>query len=105
MSEKPLFEKMDQDEATYAPQQLPAGSAAEEAARVERDARGSDSADNTVLVPGAFVGGAGTGGTGPSVGPTGTLSGIAPVAGAAGLDDLTRDDDDIPRGSDADERS
>lgn len=96
MSEKPLFQNSDEQEGVYAPQQLPEGSVGERSAAVEGDSGGDIDAPDAALLPGAFAGGANMGGLGPSVGTTGTASGIAPAAGAAGLADAFDDNDAAP---------
>lgn len=89
MSEKPLFQNIDDQERDIAPQQLPDGSAGQRAAAIEGDV---DSADATVPAV-ALAGGANTGGLGPAAGTTGTSSGVAPAAGLAGLSGAIDDDD------------
>ncbi len=88
MSDKPLFNNTDEQEALYAPQQLPEDNAARDA--VEHD--DSQQSDDVVLVPGAAAGSAGMGGTGPSTG-TGTLSGVAPVPVVVPESDTETNDD------------
>jgi hypothetical protein len=82
MSEKPLFQDSDEQEAIYAPQPVPGGGPAESPPEVEGNQSGAQDLVETMLVPGTIAVGAGVGGTGPSTG-AGTLSGVAPVAGAA----------------------
>lgn len=74
MSDNPLFNNTDEQEALYAPQQLLEDSTARDA--VEHD--DTEGQEDAVIVPGAAAGSAGMGGTGPSTG-AGTLSGVAPV--------------------------
>lgn len=86
MSEKPLFQNTDEQEATYAPQQLPEGSAAERLARTdERAGGGAATADN--IAPSAALGaGSGRLGTDSSAVTTSPLNtGVDPEVGAAGL--------------------
>ncbi len=86
MTEQPLFQNTDEQEARYAPQQLPEGSAAERTANLEEGAGGDSDLPNVGLLPGAAAVGANTGGTGPATG-AGTLSGVAPVVAGDALDD------------------
>lgn len=87
MSEDRLFQQADEQEAIYAPRQLPDGTPGGQAAAIEGDTSNTDDAVPAV----ALAGGANTGGLGPSVSTSGTASGIAPAAGLAGL---TSDDED-----------
>ncbi len=93
MSEKPLFNKSDDQEAIYAPQQLPEDAAGRQASDVDAGRAGNQDAGDSIIVPGAAAGGAGMGGTGPSTG-AGTLSGMAPVVGGPALDAQVDDDQD-----------
>lgn len=86
MTEKPLFQNNDEQEALFAPQQLPAGSAGERKANLDEGAGPDSDLTNVGLLPGAAAVGANTGGTGPATG-AGTLSGVAPIAGGAAADD------------------
>lgn len=91
MSDQPLFQNSDEQEAIYAPQQLPDESSAAVADdRSDQDAGGVDATVPAI----ALAGGANTGGLGPSAGTTGTASGVAPTAGLAGLTGAVDDDDD-----------
>ncbi len=93
MSDKPLFQDSAEQEATQAPQQLQEASAARRRADLE-EATGPDAdLTNVGLLPGAVAVGTNTGGTGPSTG-AGTLSGVAPVAGGAGLAEEASTEDD-----------
>lgn len=93
MSEKPLFQNIDEQERDNAPQQLPDGSPGQRAAALE----GDEGSANAAVPAVTLAGGANTGGLGPSVGTTGTASGVAPAAGLAGLTGAI-DDDDAARG-------
>ncbi len=79
MSDTPLFENADEQEAHYAPDRVPGSGPA-------AGGRSSADAADTGLIPGAVapVGGAMT----PSTGSV-----FAPVAGGAGLDDMLDTDD------------
>lgn len=90
MSEKPLFQNIDDQERDIAPQQLPDGSAEQRAAAIEGDVDSAAAAVPAITL----AGGANTGGMGPSVGTTGTSSGVAPAAGLAGLTGAIDDDTD-----------
>lgn len=95
MSEKPLFQNADEQEAAYAPQQLPEGSAAEQLARTdERAGGGTATADN--ISPAAALGaGSGRLGTDSSAVTTSPLNtGVDPEVGAAGLAGRAVDDAD-----------
>lgn len=96
MSDRPLFQDMDEQEAVYAPQQLPDGSAPKSAADTETRAGGEGVDRGAVAVPVAGILGAGAGAGGMS-GTSGAPGGIGPALGAAALADETRD-------TDADER-
>lgn len=87
MSDTALFQNADEQEAVYAPQQLPEGSAAKEEADVEaRDA------DNTT--PGFIAVPAGNAvSSGGASGTSGTASAAVPAVGAAALSHETQDED------------
>ena len=78
MSDKPLFQNSDEQEAIYAPQQLPEDTAATDRVEIDERERADADGGDTVLVPGAAAGDAGMSGTGPSTG-AGTLSGVTPM--------------------------
>lgn len=84
MSDKPVFEGLDKQEAIFAPEELPHG-ADKHAADLGQGRRD----DDTPLVPGAAVG-VGTAGMGPASGAY-PLSGIVPLGG--GLPTATAADD------------
>jgi hypothetical protein len=93
--DKPLFQDSDEQEARFAPQQLPGAGPANTTTPGAAETSVDENLADPGLVPGAIAGGGDTGGTGPSTG-TGTLSGVAPVAGSAGFNELI--DEDEPRG-------
>jgi hypothetical protein len=97
MSDTPLFQNSDEQEQTYAPHQLPEGSAGERAAAAEGDTGAATGTADAAFLPAAFAAGSNTGGMGPAVGTAGTASGVAPAAGLAGLAGAL-DDDDPPSG-------
>ncbi|HEX6288357.1 MAG TPA: hypothetical protein VFZ66_04160 [Herpetosiphonaceae bacterium] len=83
MSDKPLFQNTDEQEAIYAPEQLPEGSAQKTAAEVEARDSANAVGGGVVPVPAAGVMGAGVAGGASGTGtPTG---GAAPAVGAAAL--------------------
>ena len=92
MSDTPLFQGADEQEAAFAPQQLPA----EDASQTTGDSDASDAANTdragAVPVPAAGLMGVslGMGGTGASGGAAG---GIGPAIGAAALANETEDED------------
>jgi hypothetical protein len=95
MSDKPLFQNTDAQEAEYAPEELPEGTRGDALADIEEgeDARGSILTDNNIVVPAAAAGlGSGAGSTG-ATGATGTAAGVGPAVGAAALAEETEDDD------------
>jgi hypothetical protein len=83
MSDRPLFQDADEQEATYAPQQVPG-----EADQVAAD---EGAADREVDVPVAALpiaasgAAANTAGPGYAGGSAGTVSGLAPAVGAVAL--------------------
>ncbi len=79
MSDKPLFEHMDEQEAQYAPEQLPPGSAEAKQARLEEGTT-DDVADEERPTEGAAVAGAAAG-----VGISGAASGAVGPTGAGGV--------------------
>jgi hypothetical protein len=95
MSERPLFQNTDEQEAAYAPQELPAG-AAQRAVEVD-EARGGrvDLADSGVL-PAAPAAEASMTGIGPSAEAYGLASGAPSAASTAGVTDA--DDEDAAPG-------
>lgn len=76
MSDKPLFQHLDETEAVHAPEQLPDGQADE----------------TPVVVPTAGLAGSGLGSMGGTSGMVGTSTGIAPAAGPVGLKAETEDE-------------
>ena len=92
MSDKPLFQNTDEQEATYAPQQLPAQASDRQATNAEASA-GSDILAPVDVVPTAGVAfeaaGIGTG-AGVSSGTAGTTGGIVPAVGAVALAQETK---------------
>jgi hypothetical protein len=87
MSDKPLFQNTDEQEAIYAPQQLPAQATDRQATNTEASASG-DTLAPVEVVPTAGVAfeaaGIGTG-AGVSSGTAGTAGGILPAVGAVAL--------------------
>ncbi len=75
MSDEPLFQKTDEQERVYAPQELPEGSAAEHKAEVEEGARDSAVPEGGIVSP-AVAAGPAAGGVATAY-PGGT-EGIAP---------------------------
>jgi len=86
MSDKPLFQNTDEQEAAYAPQQLPAGSPQERDAVIEEGDTGGVRVGAAAIAPdgggGALAGGGGTGQLGtsgqnnaPAAGPA--IAGVA----------------------------
>ncbi len=99
MSEKPLFQDSDEQEAIYAPQQVPGTGPADSATDAQETPISDGNLADPGLIPGAAAAGAGMGGTGTST-TTGTLSGVAPAAGGAELANML-DDEDSADGRDA----
>lgn len=102
MSDRQLFQNTDEQEAAYAPQQLPEGTAGDRAADVEEGEDDRGGGIGGVVLPlgaaGIAAGGGGAGGLGASSGTTGTGSGVGPAIGAAALaDETSRDDEDADR--------
>ena len=95
MSDRPLFQNTDEQEAAYAPQELPAGSEGARDAAVDDGSR-TTGGGSDVIVPGAAVG---LGGIGSSTGTAGSTGGPeainAGVAGSAMRDTQDRDDDGV----------
>ena len=85
MSDTPLFQNTDEQEAAYAPQQLPEGSAAEGAADIEQGERGVAGGADMPRAETGVAAGAGLS-TGASTSVT-TAPGAAPAAIAASEDD------------------
>jgi hypothetical protein len=90
MSDRPLFQDADEQEATYAPQQVPAGDAGDGTI---------DTGVPLVALPIAATGAAAsTAGPGYAGGSAGTVSGVIPALGAAALANETeRDEEDEAR--------
>jgi hypothetical protein len=92
MSDKPLFENMDEQEATYAPEQLPLGSQQADQAELDEDRTG-DRTDQDLREEGPVAVGAAGAATGAptvaSFGPTGVggLPAVGPAIGGAALAD------------------
>lgn len=93
MSDRPLFQDSDEQEARYTPQQLPEGAPGERTAEIEGDQRSSETDADVVIVPGAAAAGANFDATGPALG-AGSLSGVAPVANDETIDDTPDRNDD-----------
>ena len=92
MSEKPLFQDSDEQESIYTGERVPGSGPVEPATDAGKSRIRDGNLADPGLIPGAVATGANIGGTGPSTG-TGTLSGVAPIAGGAGLTDMIDDDD------------
>jgi hypothetical protein len=94
MSDKPLFENTDEQEALYAPHQLPEGTSADHAADIDDGPRDTNTTGDDIGVPAAGAGLLGqTGGgvvTGGVVG--GSPSATGPVTGGAAPEDETAGD-------------
>lgn len=89
MSDQQLFQNTDDQEAMYAPHQLPEGTQAERAADLDDRGRDADTRTDDVGVPAAGAGLLGqTGGGLGSLG-AGTPGAIGPVVGAAKDEDET----------------
>jgi|GEM_PF-5480954 len=90
MSDQPLFQNTDEQEAIYAPQQLPDG---DRLGQENDDARSRDATVDDVVVPAAGAGLLAQAGGGSSV--TGAIgpAGAAPAVGAAALADADEDAD------------
>ena len=93
MSDQPRFDKLDEQEATYAPQQMPADTSAGDAAVVEEDTRDTGSSGDEVSVPAAGAGLLGQTGGGIGSGIVGGApSAVGPVVGGAAPEDETAGD-------------
>ena len=82
MSDQPLFQNTDEQEAIYAPQELPADSAAHHKVRADDRERDTDTTTDAVGVPAAGAGllsqtGGGLGASVGSTNPAGTAVGTA----------------------------
>lgn len=87
MSDRPLFQNTDEQEAIYAPQQLPADTPPKEAANVD-DARDQEVGADVVVVPAASAGMLGQTGGGISTGVVGGApSAIGPAVGEDAIED------------------
>jgi hypothetical protein len=87
MSDRPLFQNADEQEAIYAPQQLPEDTRAKEAANLD-DARDREVGDDIVVVPAASAGMLGQTGGGASTGVVGGApSAIGPAVGENAVED------------------
>jgi hypothetical protein len=96
MSDRPLFQNTDEQEAAYAPQQLP-----DDADHVSAE---DDAADRNAVLPVAALPIAATGAAANSAGPgyaggtAGTAGGVVPAIGAVALaNELENQDDDKHR--------
>lgn len=85
MSDTPLFQSADEQERSYAPEQLPAGATAKQAADTEESARNDTGAGVGVMPTTGVVFEGNNAGLGSSSGTAGTTGGVAPVVGAAAL--------------------
>jgi len=91
MSDKPLFQDMDEQEAQYAPHQLPPGSAEARQARIEEGTTGSVASSATpvegAVVPGTAAGGLTGGNLSGQMGTTGSegVPAVGPVVAGEAL--------------------
>ena len=94
MSERPLFQNTDEQEAAYAPQQRPEDGVADQVA-ADEGAGDNRPADGAVALPVAATGGAvNSGGPGYAGGTAGTTGGMVPAVGAVALaGELEKQDD------------
>jgi hypothetical protein len=96
MSDQPLFQSSDEQEAVYAPQQLPADHAGKQAADVEDGGRDPQTTDETVGVPAAGAGLLGQTGGGAQTGVVGGSPGaVGPAVGSEASEDKTAGDQPI----------
>jgi hypothetical protein len=92
MSDRPLFQDADEREAIYAPQQLPADTAAKHAADVD-DNREREVGTDVTIVPAAGAGLLGQTGGGISTGVVGGApSALGPAVASEATKEATRDD-------------
>ena len=91
MSDKPLFENMDEQEATYAPQQLPPGSTQADQAQREEGATGDERPVEGAVVAGAAAGLATSNAASGAAGPTGAggLPAASPIVAGEALEGNT----------------
>ncbi len=95
MSDKPLFQDMDDQEAQYAPQQLPPGSPQARQARIEEGTTGSVADEATpeegAVVPGTAAGGLTGGNLSGQMGTTGQtgVPAVGPVIAGEALEGNT----------------
>lgn len=95
MSDRPLFQNADEQEAAYAPQQLPDGSSNEARSDVDDRDHGTDTTNAEVGVPAAGAGLLGMTGGGAASGVVGgSPAATGPSVGAAEPEDETAGDDD-----------
>ncbi len=93
MSDQPLFPNADEQEAVYAPQQLPADNRPKQAADLDDGARDTQAPVDDVGVPAAGAGLLGqTGGGGSSGVVGGAPSAVGPAVGASAPEDETAGD-------------
>jgi len=105
MSETPLFQNSDEEEAAYAPQELPEGSAGERLARTDERAGGGTATADNVSVSAALGTGSGRLGTDSSAVTTSPLNtGVDSEIGAAGLAGRALHETDGTSNDTADER-
>ena len=96
MSDQPLFKKVDEQEAVYAPQQLTDDDAGKNAAEIDDGARDTDSTVDEIGVPAAGAGLLGLTGAGTSSSIAGGAPGATgPVVGASADQDETAADHPI----------
>ena len=97
MSERPLFQNMDEQEAAYAPQQRPEGDAMDQVAADEGTSdRGTG--ERAAALPVAATGGAvNEAGQGYAGGTAGTTSGMVPAIGAVALGNHLEKQDEAER--------
>lgn len=93
MSDQPLFQNTDEQEAVYAPQQLPTNHAGKQAADVEEGTQDTQAVDATVGVPAAGAGLLGQAGGGIGTGVVGgSPSALGPAVSSSASEDETAGD-------------
>ncbi len=97
MSERPLFQNMDEQEAAYAPQQRPEGDAIDQVAADEGTSDQGTAAGAAALPVAATGGAVNSPGLGYSGGTAGTTGGMVPAVGAVALGNHLADQDEAER--------
>lgn len=96
MSDQPLFQNTDEQEAVYAPQQLPSEQAGKQAAEIESEQQDTQVVTDRVGVPAAGAGLLGQTGGGVSTGVVGgSPSATGPAVSASSPEDDTSGDHPI----------